>query len=58
METNDMEKQMRQVQKNLNNCLKYIEEIEKEVAILRKDSHPPVLQLERRLRKLEKKQGD
>ena len=37
---NQLDKQMKQVQKNLNNSLKYIEELEKEVSILRKDSHP------------------
>ena len=37
---NALDKQMKQVQKNLNNSLKYIEDLEKEVAILRKDSHP------------------
>ena len=41
-----IEKQMEQVQKNLNNCLKYTEELEKEVAILKKDSHPPVFTLD------------
>ena len=35
-----LEKQMKQIQKNTNNSLKYTEDLEKEVAILRKDSHP------------------
>ena len=38
---NELDKQMKQVQKNLNKALKYIEELEKEVGILKTDSHPP-----------------
>ena len=58
---NALDKQMKQVQKNLNNSLKYIEDLEKEVAILRRDSHPPIFgksdirKIERRLKKLERK---
>ena len=37
---------------------KYIENLEKDVAILKKDSHPPIRNLERRLRKIEKKRGE
>ena len=37
---NELDKQMKQVQKNITNSLKYIEELEKEVAILKRDSHP------------------
>ena len=37
---NELDKQMKQVQKNLNKCLKSNEDLEKEVAILKKDSHP------------------
>lgn len=37
---NELDKQIKQVQKNLNNCLKDNEKLEKEVAILKKDSHP------------------
>jgi len=55
---NELDKQMKQVQKNVNNSLKYIERLEKEVAILQKDSHAPIKGLERRLRKLERKKGD
>ena len=61
---NELDKQMKQVQKNLNNCLKYNEDLEKEVAILRKDSHPPIFgksdirKIEKRLKKLERKKGD
>ena len=39
-EDNELDKQMKMVQKNLNKYGKYIEELEKEVAILKKDSHP------------------
>ena len=45
---------MKMVQKNLNKYGKYIEELEKEVAILKKDSHPPIEGLEERLNELEK----
>ena len=45
---------MKVVQKNLDKYGKYIEELEKEVAILKKDSHPPIEDLEERLNKLEK----
>ena len=38
-EDNELDKQMRVVQKNLNKYGKVIEEMEKEVAILKKDSH-------------------
>ena len=37
---NELDKQMKQVQKNSFKNSKNIEELEKEVAILRKDSHP------------------
>ena len=40
-EDNELDKQMKVVQKNLSKYGKYIEELEKEVAILKKDSHPP-----------------
>ena len=39
-EDNELDKQMKVVQKNLSKYGKYIEELEKEVAILKKDSHP------------------
>lgn len=58
---NELDKQIKQVQKNLNNCLKYVEKLEKDVAILNKDSHPPIFskadirKIERRLKKLERK---
>ena len=40
-EDNELDKQMKLVQKNLSKYGKYIEELEKEVAILKRDSHPP-----------------
>ena len=39
-EDNELDKQMKVVQKTLSKYGKTIEELEKEVAILRKDSHP------------------
>ena len=53
-EDNELDKQMKVVQKNLSKYGKYIEELEKEVAILKKDSHPKIKGLEKRLNKLEK----
>ena len=53
-EDNELDKQMKVVQKNLSKYGKYIEELEKEVAILKKDSHPPIEGLEERLNELEK----
>ena len=38
---NELDKKMKQVQKNLNKYGKYIEQLEKNVAELKKDSHPP-----------------
>ena len=52
---NELDKQMRVVQKTLDKYGKTIEEIEKEVAILKKDSHVPIKGLEKRLKKLENK---
>tara|TARA_Y100000401_G_scaffold111043_1_gene108867 strand:- start:697 stop:966 length:270 start_codon:yes stop_codon:yes gene_type:complete len=54
---NELDKQMKQVQKNLNKALKYIEVLEKDVGTLKNDSHPPIKNLERRLKKLEKNKG-
>ena len=59
---NELDKQIKQVQKNLNKCLKNNEKLEKEVAILKKESHPPIFSskdkknITRRLTKLEKKE--
>ena len=54
-EDNELDMQMKQVQKTVDKQGKYIEELEKKVAILEKDSHPPIKGLEKRLKKLEKK---
>ena len=57
---NELDRQMKQVQKTSGKFGKYIEELEKDVAILRKDSHPPIFskadvkKINRRLKKLEK----
>ena len=53
-EDNELDKQMKVVQKTLSKYGKTIEELEKEVAILKKDSHTPIKGLEKRLNKLEK----
>ena len=52
---NELDKQMAVLQKTVSKQGKYIEELEKEVAILRKDSHIPIEGLESRLKKLENK---
>ena len=57
---NELDRQMKQVQKTTSKFGKYIEELEKDVAILRRDSHPPIFseadlrKIKRRLKKLEK----
>ena len=53
-EDNELDKQMKQVQKTISKQGKYIEELEKNLAILEKYSHPPIDGLEKRLKKLEK----
>ena len=53
-EPNELDIQVKQMQKNISKQGKYIEELEKEVAILKKYSHPPIEGLEERLIKLEK----
>ena len=40
---NELDLQMKQVQKTISKQGKYIEELEKKVSILEKDSHPPVI---------------
>jgi len=50
-----LEKQIRQLQKTVSKYGKYIEQIEKDLALLKKDSHPPIEGLEDRLTNLEKK---
>ena len=54
-EDNELDRQMKVVQKKINKYGKIIEEIEKDIAILKKDSHAPIEGLEKRLRRLEKR---
>ena len=37
---NELDKQMKSLQKTVSKNAKYIEELEKDVAVLKKDSHP------------------
>ena len=59
-EENELDVQMKQLQKTVAKQGKYIEEFEKNVAILSKDSHPPVFKKKeykdilKRLKNLEK----
>ena len=55
---NELDKQIKSLQRTVAKYGKYIEDLEKDVAILKKDSHPPIRNLERRLRKIEKKRGE
>ena len=61
-EDNELDIQVRQMQKTIAKQGKYIEELEKNVAILSKESHPPIFSKKeygnvlRRLKKLEKKE--
>ena len=56
---NDLDKQVKQMQKTISKQGRYIEELEKEVALLKVNSHPPVFKknsydkILKRLRKLE-----
>ena len=52
---NDLDKQVKVLQKNINKYGKYIEELEKDVAEIKKVAHKPVGGLSKRLNKLEKK---
>ena len=58
---NELDKQMNSVQKSVNKYGKYIEEIEKDLAKVKAESHPPVFtkrnhkDIVKRLKKLEKK---
>ena len=55
---NELDIQMRQVQKTVGKLGKYIEDLEKNVANLKRDSHPPRKdydEIVRRLEKLEKR---
>ena len=57
---NELDLQMKQARKTINKQGKYIEELEKKVAIIEADSHPPIFKTEdykdilKRLKKLEK----
>ena len=59
---NILDKQMRSVNKSVGKYGKYIEKLEKEVAILKSESHPPIFSRKdrdniiKRLKKLEKKE--
>lgn len=59
---NELDKQMKQVQKNNLKNGKSIEEMEKDIAILKSDSHPPIFgnkdftDILKRLDKIEKKE--
>ena len=58
-EDNELDIQMKQLQKTVAKQGKYIEELEKEVAILNKNAHPPIFSMSdykdilKRLEKLE-----
>lgn len=58
-EDNELDIQMKQIQKTVSKQGKYIEELEKEVAVLKKNAHPPIFSMAdykdilKRLRKLE-----
>ena len=52
---NELDKQVKSMKKDLNKYGKYIEEMEKDMAILKKVAHTPVGGLTKRLNKLEKK---
>ena len=49
-EDNELDIQLRQAQKTMAKQGKYIEELEKDVAILKKDSHTPVKNIEKRIK--------
>ena len=59
---NELDKKFKQSQKNLSKALKYIEVLEKDVGVLKADSHPPLFtkkdlnKINRRLKKLENKE--
>lgn len=60
-EDNELDIQLRQAQKTISKQGRYIEEMEKDIANLKKDSHPPIfskkdlVKLSKRINKLEKK---
>ncbi len=54
-EDNELDIQVKQLQKTMGKYGKYIEEIEKDMGQLKTDSHPQVKNLKNRLKYLEKK---
>ena len=52
---NELDKQVKAMKKDLNKYGKYIENLEKDLAILKKVSHTPIDGLTDRLKNLEKK---
>ena len=54
-EENELDKQMVHLQRKVNKQGMYIEELEKDVARLNRNSHEPIKDLEYRLKKLEEK---
>ena len=50
---NELDAQMKQVQKNQAKILKNQESIEKDIGVLKTDSHPPIKNLEKRIKWLE-----
>ena len=61
-EPNELDIQIKQLRKVVNRQGRYIEELEKNVAILKADSHPPIFtkgdyrKLEKRINKIEKRE--
>ena len=59
---NELDIQLKFLQRSVNKQGKYIEQLEKNVAILKRDSHPPIFgkddykDIIKRLKKLEKKE--
>ena len=59
---NELDIKMKTALKSLSKSAKYIEELEKDVAILKRDSHPPIFgkkdkrDIIKRIKKLEKKE--
>ena len=54
-EDNELDKQVSVLQSKLAIYGKYFEQMEVDIATLKKDSHMPIKNLEKRLKKLEKK---
>ena len=54
-EDNELDIQVKQMQKTIGKYGKYIEELEKDVGRLKTDSHPPVKNIEKRIKYLERK---